>query len=144
MYVFYLFQTDGFPTLLFFPAGNKSFDPVSTLYFLTQCRRYFLIILFPLPIVHEHFYDIILKMYCNFHLFTLIPKSCRSQWILTEQWRHSIYSSSNMQQSLSSSRSRQQLQNLRPPRTDWLPSSVRRVRPRTWKMNCKSFKEHKI
>lgn len=24
-----LFQADGFPTLLFFPAGNKSFDPVS-------------------------------------------------------------------------------------------------------------------
>ena len=24
-----IFQADGFPTLLFFPAGNKSFDPVS-------------------------------------------------------------------------------------------------------------------
>lgn len=22
-------QSDGFPTILFFPAGNKSFDPVS-------------------------------------------------------------------------------------------------------------------
>ena len=25
-------QSDGFPTLLFFPAGNKSFDPVSGRY----------------------------------------------------------------------------------------------------------------
>lgn len=25
----YFMQADGFPTLLFFPAGNKSFDPVS-------------------------------------------------------------------------------------------------------------------
>lgn len=25
-------QSDGFPTLLFFPAGNKSFDPVSGCY----------------------------------------------------------------------------------------------------------------
>lgn len=34
-------QADGFPTLLFFPAGNKSFDPVSDLtiqfYAVTRC-----------------------------------------------------------------------------------------------------------
>lgn len=27
-------QADGFPTLLFFPAGNKSFDPVSGIWWL--------------------------------------------------------------------------------------------------------------
>lgn len=34
-----LVQADGFPTLLFFPAGNKSFDPVcATLYFINNIQ----------------------------------------------------------------------------------------------------------
>ena len=33
MKIVFLLQTDGFPTILFFPAGNKSFDPVSGIHF---------------------------------------------------------------------------------------------------------------
>lgn len=33
-----LLQPDGFPTLLFFPAGNKSFDPVSEILFLSDTK----------------------------------------------------------------------------------------------------------
>lgn len=45
-----LLQADGFPTLLFFPAGNKSFDPVrrhfSAFNLFCSYHIYFVLLLF--------------------------------------------------------------------------------------------------
>lgn len=118
MYLFELFQADGFPTLLFFPAGNKSFEPVTILMFLS----FFLS--FP--------------SFISWHCCaSLSLEICRSQWMQIEQWRRSTISLRSMHRSHSSSRGRHQSWKLRPLMD--LLLLVRKVAVRMSKMNCKSF-----
>lgn len=48
MKVVILLQTDGFPTILFFPAGNKSFDPVGASPFSSSSLFFNLIYIVPI------------------------------------------------------------------------------------------------
>lgn len=108
----FLLQADGFPTLLFFPAGNKSFEPVSDILFLL---RY-------LNLVHNFLF---LESACLLTIFLMLPYIvsvfCRFTVDTDRQWWHSTNSSRSMLRFLSSSK------NLLEPKN---PRILKALRPK--------------